>query len=206
MHAFDITRTNIAVERLLEVTENPRHRFLLQAYNRHRYLEMAGRYREIFAPDMTVAHPVYRFELFGESFTLNGRDEVEAIYRQWTLTHQCIFYAEDEELAVGDHMIVSRGVMYQQTPGAVLLAAGVDADPDGWYLAKAHEVMVWPYDERGRLIGEDVWEYDPSAREFLELAPEDVLTAQRAGELLAPLIKPLPLFDEVVGPAAPVTA
>jgi hypothetical protein len=30
----------------LEVTENPRHRFLLQAYYRHRYLELAGRYEE----------------------------------------------------------------------------------------------------------------------------------------------------------------
>ena len=62
---FDITETNTAVERLLEKTENPRHRYLLTAYNRHRYLEMAGRYAEIFTPEMTVEHPVYRFALFG---------------------------------------------------------------------------------------------------------------------------------------------
>ena len=44
MAGFDVTKTNVAVERLLEVTENPRHHYLLEAYNRHRYLEMAGRY------------------------------------------------------------------------------------------------------------------------------------------------------------------
>ena len=62
MARLDITEQNRAVEQVLEVTENPRHRYLLQSYLRHRYLESAGRYKEIFAPEMTVEHPVYRFE------------------------------------------------------------------------------------------------------------------------------------------------
>ena len=63
MSRFDITETNIAVQRLIETTENPRHRYLLHAYDRHRNLEMAGRYEEIFAPEMTVDEPVYHFNL-----------------------------------------------------------------------------------------------------------------------------------------------
>ena len=50
MAKLDIAKANLAVERLLQVTENPRHRFLLMAYYRHRFLEIAGRYEEIFAP------------------------------------------------------------------------------------------------------------------------------------------------------------
>jgi len=206
MFECDITKTNIAVERLLEVTENPRHRFLLQSYNRHRYLEMAGRYKEIFAPEMTVDHPVYHFSVLGQSITLGGREQVEAVYRRWTETDQCIFYAEDEQVAVGDNMIVSRAVAYQQTPGAMLAAIGVQADEGAMYLAKTHQVMIWPYDDRCRLTGEDVWEYEPSAREFIKLDPQDVLTAHQAGELLAPLIKPLPPFDEAVVPCVRLTA
>lgn len=198
MPELDITQTNIAVERVLEVTENPRHRFLLQSYNRHRYLEMAGRYKEIFAPEMTIDHPVYRFNLLDQVFTLDGRDQVGEIYREWTETAQCVFYADDEQLAVGDNMIVSRGVIYQQTPGAVLAAAGFEADESAMYLAKINNAMIWPYDDQCRLIGEDVWEYEPSGREFIKLDPSDVLTADQAGELLAPLIKPLPAFDEAV--------
>jgi hypothetical protein len=196
MLELDITQTNLAIRQLLEVTKNPRHRFLLTAYDRHRNLEMAGRYKEIFAPDMTVEHPVYHFDLFDEKLILDGREQVEGIYRQWTETDQCIFYAQDEQLAVGDNMIVSRAILYQQTPGAVLAATGVEADEDATYLAKTREVMVWPYDDRGRLIGEDVWEYEPAAREFIKLDPADVLTAEQAGELLAPLIQPLPAFAD----------
>ena len=35
---FDITQTNVAVRRLIEETENPRHRFMLEAYDRKRTL------------------------------------------------------------------------------------------------------------------------------------------------------------------------
>ncbi len=70
---LDIRDQNVAVERVLAATENPRHRYLLQSYLRHRYLESAGRYQEIFAPEMTVEHPVYRFSLIGQPrFTLRG--------------------------------------------------------------------------------------------------------------------------------------
>jgi hypothetical protein len=196
MPEFDIRKTNIAVEQLLEATENPRHRYMLEAYNRHRYLEMAGRYKEIFEPEMTVEHPVYHFDFFGQQLKLDGREQVEAVYREWTETDQCVFYSESEELAVGDTMIVSRWVSYQQTLGAALVAMGIDADADAMYLASTRIVMVWPYDARCRMVGEDVWEYDSSERQFIKLEPADVLTAERAGELLEDLIKPLPSFDD----------
>jgi hypothetical protein len=111
---------------------------MLEAYDRHRNLEMAGRYEEIFAPEMT----------------------------------------------------------------AVLVESGVLADENATYLMKSAEAMIWPYDDRCRLVGEDVWEYDRSVRDFIELAPEDVLTSDRSGELLDPLIKPLPALDDAVIAAA----
>lgn len=192
MTQFDITETNIAVERLLDMTENPRHRYLLEAYNRHRYLEMAGRYREIFSPQMTVEHPIYRFAFIGQPpIKLDGREEVEALYRAWAETDQCVFYAEDEKLAVSDNMIVSRSVLYQQQLGSSLVDRGVE-DPNAMYLAKSNIAMIWPYDDDGRMIGEDVWEYDDADRDVIRLDPADVLTIDQAAELLDPLIKPLP--------------
>jgi len=56
--------------------------------------------------------------------------------------------------------------------------------------------MIWPYDDRCRLLGEDVWEFDPAVREHIKLDPADVLTARQAGDLLDPLITPLPAFDD----------
>ncbi|MGW5110120.1 hypothetical protein [Nocardia sp. NPDC004123] len=192
MNRFDITMTNIAVRRLIETTDNPRHRYLLQAYDRHRNLEMAGRWKDIFTPDMTVGHPVYHFNVFGINTVLDGAEAVQAVYSEWSGTGQCIFYAEDEKLAVGDNMICSTAAIYQQTPGAILAAGGADVDPDATYLVKNVEHMIWPYDDQGRLVGEDVWEIDESQREIIALDPAEVLTVERSGELLAPLIKPLP--------------
>jgi len=47
----------------------------------------------------------------------------------------------------------------------------------------------------GRLVGEDVWEPNPQARTVTKLDLADVISSQRAGEILAPYIKPLPKFD-----------
>ncbi|QFY09173.1 hypothetical protein GBF35_23135 [Nonomuraea phyllanthi] len=162
---LDITTTNQAIERLLETTENPRHRFLLQAYHRHRYLEIAGRYEEIFAPDMMVEDPVYHFHALGINTTLEGQDAIRNLYRTWSETGECVKYTDDE---------------------------------NAMYIYKAREEMVWPYDDRGRLIGEDVWEVDPGEAEIIELDPADVITTREAAEILNPLIKPLPAFDETV--------
>ncbi len=198
---LDITRQNVAVERVLEQTESPRHRYLLQAYLRHRYLESAGRWEEILEPSLTVEHPVYRFDLVSQGrFTLDGRDQVAALYRHWTDTDQSVFYVEDESVAVGDHLIVGRGISYQQTLGSELAAAGADADPDAMYLTRSQICMVWPYDDECRLVGEDVWEFDDAERAYLKLDPADVLTAQQARELLDPYIKPLPAFGEQLLP------
>jgi hypothetical protein len=93
-------------------------------------------------------------------------------------------------------MIVSRSRLYQQTLGAALVEMGIDAEPDAMYLAGTWIAMIWPYDSRCRMIGEDVWEFDTSERQFIRLSPAELLTAQRAGELLEQLIKPLPAFDD----------
>lgn len=201
MIALDITKQNVAVEKVLEQTTNPRHRYLLQAYLRHRYLESAGRYKEILEPELTVENPVYRFTLMGQpSFRLEGRDQVEMLYQHWTDTDQCVFYVEDELVSVGDHMVVGRGTSYQQTLGSALVSGGVEADPDAMYLTKSQIAMIWPYDDRCRLLGEDVWEFDDTHREYIKLDPSDVLTAQQAGDLLAPFITPLPPFDDSLLP------
>jgi hypothetical protein len=198
---FDITRTNAAVQELIEVTENPRHRYLLQAYDRHRNLEHAGRFEEIFAPEMTVEHPVYRFNMSGQPpMKLEGRDQVEPVYRMWAQTDQCIFYNESESVAVGDWMVTSTMVGYQQTLGAALAAGGMDVDADAMYLLRGRVAMIWPYDERGRLVGENVWEYEPAEHDLIKLAPDEVLTTRQAAELLDPFIRPLPAFDDSLLP------
>lgn len=220
MIKHDITQTNVAVRRLIDKTDNPRHRFLLMAFDRHRNLEMAGRYEELFAPDMMVGEPVYHIRANRANLKLEGAEVVKSLYRMWAKTNQSVFYTESEEVAVADNFVASVAVGFQQVSGRSLrinrilnyvpkflgerlvervLARGkFEYDPDGMYLYKSTYQMFWPYDAQGRLLGEDIWEPDPEKAEITKLDPADVLTMEQSRRLLDPLIKPLPSHDEMV--------
>jgi hypothetical protein len=220
MTEHDVTKTNIAIDELLKKTLDPRHRFLLLAYHRHRYLEIAGRYEEIFAPDMTVEEPLYHVNVASNKIKLVGQDAVKSLYRTWAETNQCIFYAENEQIAVADNYVASKARLYQQVSGVsltfnkamsylpgflsrplvakVLKMRGVKPDENSMYLYSNYVEMIWPYDDRGRLVGENVWEPEPEKAEIIKLDRTDVLTTVQAAEKLNPLISPLPSFDEMV--------
>lgn len=201
---LDVRKTNRAIDALLKTTTNPRHRFMLEAYHRHRFLEIAGRYEEIFAPEMTVDSPVYHFQVIGATATLHGAEAVKGFYGVWAQTNQSIFYVEDEQIAVADNFIASVSTMYQQVHGKTLAASGIAIDDeDAYYLTRVPGMqMFWPYDDQGRLLGEDVWEPNPAARSMVKLAPHEVLTSEQSGKLLAPFIRPLPSFEEAMELAA----
>lgn len=220
MFPHDITQTNRAVRRLIDKTENPRHRFLLMAFDRHRNLEMAGRYEELFTPDMMVGEPVYHIRANRVNLKLEGADLVKSLYRMWAATNQSVFYVENEEVAVADNFVASVAVGFQQVSGRSLrinrilnyvpkfigdrlvkrvLASGkFEADDNAMYLYKSTYQMFWPYDAQGRLLGEDIWEADPDQAVITKLDPADVLTMEQSRRLLDPLIAPLPSHDEMV--------
>jgi hypothetical protein len=203
MSRLDVTTLNVSVETVLDNTTDPRHRYLLQSYIRHRYLETAGRWEEILDPTMTVEQPHYRFSILGQPpFALDGREQVADLYRHWSDTDQCVFYVEHEQVAVGDHMVVARAVAYQQTLGAELTVACEDIEEEAMYLVRSQIMMLWPYDDHGRLLGEDVWEFDDAEKTLIRLHPADVLTANEARKLLDPLIKPLAAFDDSLLPTS----
>jgi hypothetical protein len=228
MPKHDITKTNIAITKLLETTTNPRHRFMLQAYDRHRNLEMAGRFDEIFAPEMMSEKPVYHMHANKTNAKLEGQEAVKSLYRMWAETNQSIFYTENEQVAVADNYIASVTTVYQQVSGKaltmnavlshlpgfmseavlkrVLATKGFTPDDNSMYIYKNVIQMIWPYDDRGRLVGEDVWEPDPDKAEITKLDPSEVLTTAQSARLLDPLIKPLPSFDEMVLGKSPSVA
>ena len=131
-----------------------------------------------------------------------------------------LFFPEHEEVAVADHFVATVATAYQQVlgkgqrqakflsylPNAVssklvertLSKTEHHADRSDMFLYKTSGILICPYDDRGRLAGEEVWEPDSSKGELIKLDPADVLTTQEAARLLAPLIKPLPSFDEAV--------
>jgi len=182
---------------------------------------MAGRYEEIFEPHMMVACPTYHIHVHGLRVRLEGQEDIKDLYRVWAATNESIFYTERETVAVTDHYVSSMAVGYHQVTGRSLLQNKVlsclpafiarfllnrsfgrdtfEADGNSMYLYKNTFYMIWRYDERGHLLGEDIWEPDPSKAEIAKLDPSDVLTTKEAGRLLAPYIVPLPSLDTALG-------
>jgi hypothetical protein len=220
MPKYDITKSLQPIDTLLASTTNARHRYLLQAYTRHLYLEMSGRYDEVLADDMMVENPVYNLHALGFNTTITGKDNVRNLYKFWAETNQSVFYGENLQVAVADNFVALTVLAHQQVWGGSILSSkalgllpkglsadllvdmlkikGMKAEPDCMYLYTNFEETIWPYDDRGRLVREDVLEPLPAAAQITKLAPEEVLTTAQAAALLAPLIKPLPDFDEYV--------
>jgi len=69
---FDFTKSLAPIDELIGVTTNPRHRYLLLAYERLVYLEMSGRYDDVLADDMIVDNPVYNLHALGFNTTITG--------------------------------------------------------------------------------------------------------------------------------------
>ncbi len=185
---LELANITKAVDELLAVSESPRQRRILLNFRRHAMLEVAGRWREILVPSMTVPHPVYRVDDDGMTTVFDGLDAVAGFYRNVAEAGLTVFGPLDEQATVSDSMYSAESVFAQITPGRVLAERGEDIDdPDAHYLLVHEIAMFWPYTDDGILIGEHIYEASGSRRIY-KMDPADVVSPQQAAAVLAPLI------------------
>lgn len=170
---------------------SPHRRKICQNYLEHAALEYTDRWPEIFTPERTVEHPVYKVR-WGtpETVVYDGVDAVKGFYLALkdggTLSNQ------DELLSVADWGFSSFLKINLYRTGAQLIELGMEADADGEYVIQTPCAMYWLYDENARLIGENVYEMEPGV--VIRLSPGETLT----GDDLWTLVKPyLPHGREV---------
>ncbi|HYW04274.1 MAG TPA: hypothetical protein VFA86_10060 [Gammaproteobacteria bacterium] len=172
-HSLDTTAGQLAT------TTNERHRQILHNYMMHVHLEGAGEFEKIVAPDMMVDDPEYRI-LWGTPIIVRGKEEVLNFYNS---IGQAILWHTDEMIAVADWGFASEVTFHQVAPAAELAPLGVEVDDgNGWYHLQSRQVMVWPYDERGRLGGERIYE-DVSTRQVARVDEGSLMPAARVKEL-----------------------
>lgn len=58
MRNLNITKCNVAIDRLLEVTTNSGHPYILMSYARHRHLEFSGNYEDVLTDHMMADHMI----------------------------------------------------------------------------------------------------------------------------------------------------
>ena len=180
----DVAVTISAADRLLETTTNPLHRQILENYRRHAILEVCGYWEDIFLPSMTVEEPMYYFNVRGfPGNKAEGAEAVQKIYKHLAESSGAVMVVEDERLMVSDWGFASEALFNTYYRGHTLIEDGIEVDsPEGYYILKQRYVLLWPYDDRGRLMGEHLYE-DKTSLEIEEVSPEEAITPARVREI-----------------------
>ncbi|AII10933.1 hypothetical protein [Rhodococcus opacus] len=195
MSKQDIASTISAQDEMLKTLTDPYHRQIIENYRRHAILEICGEWEGIFDADMTVENPLYYFNILGFDGVSAEGDQVKAVYKHLAETDTSVMLLDDERLMVSDWGLASEAIFNSYMRGRDVIERGLEgADPEGYYILRQHYAMIWPYDERGRLIGEHVYE-NKARRELIEIAPEDFVTLDEVKAVLMPLLRPLPKYD-----------
>lgn len=165
---------------LLERTSKPLHRAMLLNFWRHVHLEGGGEYERIVAPDMMVDEPVYRVTWGANPAVIEGKEGVLAFYRS---VGEAVLWNSDDLLAVADWGICDELTFHQIARGSDLRAIGYEVDdPDALYHAYSRQAFVWPYDDRARLMGENLYE-DKTSLVIEEISSEEAITPARVREI-----------------------
>ena len=92
---------------------------------------------------------------------------------------EAVLWNSDDLLAVADWGICDELTFHQIARGADLQAIGYEVDdPDALYHASSRQAFVWPYDDRARLRGENLYE-DKTSLVIEEVSPEEAITPAR---------------------------
>lgn len=169
-----------AVEDLLQKTTNPLHRAILLNFRRHVHLEGSGQFETISAPDMMVDEPVYRVSWGANPVVVRGKQNVVNFYNS---VGEQVLWNSDDFIAVNDWGIADELTFNQMLKGAALQRMGYDCDDaEGWYHLQSRQAFIWPYDDKARLKGENLYE-DKTSVQISKVDAADVITPQRVGEI-----------------------
>jgi hypothetical protein len=153
---------------------------MLLNFWRHVHLEVSGQYDRIVAPDMMVDEPIYRVTWGANPAVITGKEGVVAFYES---VGEAVLWNSDDLLAVADWGICDELTFHQLARGSDLRAVGYDVDdPDATCHVSSRQAFVWPYDERARLIGENLYE-DKTSLAIEEVDPAEAITAARVREI-----------------------
>ena len=165
---------------LLETTTKPLHRAMLLNFWRHVHLEGAGEFDTLAAEDMMVEEPVYRITWGASPAVIAGKEGVLSFYRS---VGEAVLWNSDDRLAVADWGICDELTFHQLARGADLQAIGYEVDDaDALYHASSRQAFIWPYDERARLIGENLYE-DKTSLAIEEVSADEAITPARVREI-----------------------
>jgi hypothetical protein len=142
------------VEERLARTEDPRQRAMLATVAAHLRAEAAGDLGGLQAT--LIDAPRYHLWQDGHDYGPKGMDAVLAYYGDIVAVKRQILEFDIERIVVDHDNVVTEGWIHAINLGSVARARGWDVDDDdASYLVSQRVVIFWPFDEAGRMLGED---------------------------------------------------
>ncbi|BBY43876.1 nuclear transport factor 2 family protein [Mycolicibacterium celeriflavum] len=171
MAVIDPTRTWEPLEKRLADTTNERHRVVLSAVIEHMKAEAAPDMDRLMA---TLApQPDYHFWGAEGDFGPKTTAGVQTYYTDFLATRTNILEFEVQRLVVDDHCLVTEGLLKQIYPGAEAQRIGIPVDDvDADYLIVFRQLLLWPIDENGKILGED--SYNPGVVSMTKMSREEL--------------------------------
>ena len=157
MAIIDQTITYRNIEAELENTTNPRHRRMLERLYQHSRAERTEDLETVLG---TLApNPAFRSSSPDPAMNPTGWDAVRRFYIEEIFDKgRHILEFIKERILVGDNHIITQGLVRSLHWGQDLVDMGMSVDDaDGYYMLTYRMLIVWPYDDEQRIIGEESW-------------------------------------------------
>lgn len=160
MAIIDPTKTWELVEERLSRTTNERHRQVLSIVLEHMLAEAVPDMDRLMAT--LSPNPDYHFWYANTDMGPKTTEGVRAYYEAFMASGANHLVFEIDRLAVDDDLVMTEGWMKMIYPGVAAQAIGVDVeDPNGDYLLVFRQLINWPIDADGLIIGEDAYQTGP---------------------------------------------
>lgn len=174
MPIIDQTLTYRDIEAKLARTSNPRHKLMLERLLQHARGEVE---EDLDAVLGTLApNPVYKSSIETPGMNPTGMEAVVRFYKEeiFGKGRHCL-ESTKSRILVSDAAIVTEGQVRSVHWGRDLIDTGAQVDdPDGFYLLTYQMLIVWPYDEAGRITGEESWSRRAGADYIRKISEADL--------------------------------
>jgi hypothetical protein len=158
---FDPDQSWGALERRMETETDPRRKLLLTQVRDHMKTEITGQLDGLMKT--LIEEPEYHFRGLGFDMGPKGRSNVYTFYKDMIAGGGHRFQFDMQRIVVDENTVVTEGFMRSLTKGEDLIASGINevqdepVEPSAQYVSENLILTVWPADEDGQLVGEDIW-------------------------------------------------
>lgn len=146
-------------EKLLGEEDDPRRRQILETIIQHSKSEAAADFETLMSTVASNAHYKSYAAADPEMNQANspqGHAGVAAYYTGIVESGCHLLEHDVERMVVGRDAITTEGELRMAYPGVILNAMGIEVpDPEGLYLYQQRLLIVWEFDEEGRVLCED---------------------------------------------------